>query len=135
MSIILDFDDGDRYAGFVKENKICTFILGSGMEFSPDDDPSFSYWKLLSDLGKDIPSYALQGGGDVFGADVSFGKGAFVHEVKMGSSKILNFKEWIREEELTLYELLAEISLYKSDGQIQELVHRIETSVKKNLPH
>jgi hypothetical protein len=49
------------------------------MQFSPDDDPAFGQWKLFPDLGMDIPSPTLQGWSDVFGADIAFGKRAFIH--------------------------------------------------------
>ena len=87
MRIILNLDDGDWDTWFVKEDKISAFVLGPGMEFPSDDDPSLGQRKLLPNLGMDIPSRALQGGGDVFGADVAFGKGAFIHGLSQGVAR------------------------------------------------
>ena len=73
MGIILGLNDGDGDSRFVKEDIICPFVLGPGVQFSPDDDSPFGQRKFLADLGVDVPSYAHQGGGDVFGTDVAFG--------------------------------------------------------------
>lgn len=82
VGIILGLNDGDGDAGFIEKDIICPFILGPGMQLSPDDDSPLGQWKLFTDLGVDIPSRALQGWGDVFGADVAFGEGAFVHGLR-----------------------------------------------------
>jgi hypothetical protein len=59
---------------------------------APDNDPAVGKSHFLPDLGMDIPPGLLQGGGDIFGADIAFGKGPFIHVLLM-LQKSLNFRK------------------------------------------
>ena len=77
--VVLSLDDGDGDIGLVVENIISTFLCATGVEFSPDIDPSIGEGDFLANLVLDVPARCLDLGRDELGADVAFAEIFFVH--------------------------------------------------------
>lgn len=79
MIVVFGFYDCDRDIGFVEEDIVCPFILGPGVQFATDNDPSFRQGILFAYLSVCVPSSLQKGRGNTLGADVTLRQLFFIH--------------------------------------------------------
>ena len=77
MFIIFCFNNGNWNVGFVIENVVNSFSCSTRSNISSDGNLTINKENLLYHLSIGIPSSILDGRGNKFGANISFGESFF----------------------------------------------------------